>query len=99
MKWMEWIKLQTANISETTVHYLAGLSQEIADTPGLVAVEVYAHASVTGDVAFLLLWETDRPQPQGSLVGIQLAGELKKLGLVAHTVWIHNPGMEGGHIV
>ena len=95
MKWIEWIKLQTANISETTVHHLAGLSQEIADTPGLIAVEVYAHASVTGDVAFLLLWETEQPQHQGSLVGVQLAGELRKVGLVAHTVWIQNPNMGG----
>ena len=95
MKWIEWIKLQTTNMSETTTRHLAGLSQAIADTPGLVAVEVYVHASVTGDVAFLLLWETDQPQLQGSLVGVQLAGELKKVGLVAHTVWIHNSSTEG----
>jgi hypothetical protein len=95
MKWMEWIKLQTANMSETTTHHLAGLSQAIMGAPGLAAVQVYEHASVTGDVAFLLLWETEQPQPQGSLVGIQLAGELRKVGLVAHTVWIQNPNMEG----
>lgn len=91
MKWMEFIKLQTVNISEAVLQHVVALSQEITDTPGLAEVEVYAHASGTGDIAFLLLWETDQPQHQGSLIGLQLARELKKVGLMAHTVWIRMP--------
>ena len=88
MKWMEFIRLQTADISEAALKHVVALPQKIIATPGLAAAEVYEHASVAGDIALLLIWETERPQYHGSLVGLQLAGELKNFGLIAHAVWI-----------
>jgi len=88
MKWIEWIKVQTANLAETTLYYIRDLTKEIVETPGLVSIEVYMDSVISGNIALLLLWEVDKPQPQGSMIGLQLAGELKKVGLVAHSVWI-----------
>jgi hypothetical protein len=88
MKWFEWIKVQTANLSETTLDYICGLTKGIVEIPGLAIMEVYVDAVVSGNVALLIVWEIDPPQPRGSVVGLQLAGELKEVGLVAHSVWI-----------
>ena len=88
MKWIEWIRLQTTGLPDMTMQNITGLCQDIRDTPGLVAIEIYTHAVITGEIAFLLFWEVYPPQLQGSLIGLQLASELKKVGLVAHSVWI-----------
>jgi hypothetical protein len=88
MKWMEFIKLQASDISGDPMQRITVLPREITATPGLLSAEVYTHAAVTGDIALLLVWETEQPQYQGSLIGFQLAEELKKFGLIAHAVWI-----------
>jgi len=88
MKWIEWIKVQTANLSETTLDYICDLRKEIVESPGLVSLEVYMDSVLSGNIALLILWEVDPPQSRGSMIGLQLAGELKKAGLVAHSVWI-----------
>ena len=91
MRWMELIKLQTVDISEAALEEVGKLMREITATSGIVTAEVYMHASVAGDMALLLIWETVRPSYHGSFAGLQLVGELRKFGLVAHAVWIGMP--------
>ena len=88
MKWIEWIKLQSADLSDATVQHITALSREIENAPGLTALELYTHAVFPNEVALLLFWEIDLPQFKGSQVGLQLAKELKTFGLVSHAVWI-----------
>lgn len=88
MKWIEWIRLQTVGFSDETLQYVTGLVQSIRDTPCLASVEIYSHAVIKGEIAFLLFWEAGPPQSKGSLVGLQLARELKTMGWVSHAVWL-----------
>ena len=88
MKWLEFVKLQTSDISGSAMQCIMALPPQVTTTRGLLSAEVYTHAAVTGDIALLLIWDTEYPQYQGSLVGFQLVEELKKFGLVAHAVWI-----------
>jgi hypothetical protein len=51
---------------------------------------------VPGCFALRLFWDTDDPQPRGSLLGMSLAQSLKTFGLVDHSVWIETGNKEGG---
>lgn len=89
MKWLEFIRVQASGISQEAVaNKLLAITKDLQSSPGPSAVDLYAHASVNGDFAISLLWDTDQPQPLGSLVGLNLREALKKYGLVDHSVWI-----------
>lgn len=90
MKWLELIKVKAARFpKEAAAYRLLAFAKDIEDSPGLSAADVYAHASVNGDFAISLLWDTDPPQPTGSLMGLNLREALKKYGLVDHSVWLY----------
>jgi hypothetical protein len=89
LKWLELIRVQTAGAPEEAVAFrLLFLAKDIANSPGRSKADVYAHASANGDFAISLLWDTDQPQPMGSLIGLNIKDALKKCGLVDHTIWI-----------
>jgi len=89
MRWLEFIKVQAAATQgQTTVPKLLDLVSDLKKMPGLVEADVCGHASVYGDFAILLLWDTDQSQRRGSPVGLNLNQALKKFGLVSHSVWI-----------
>jgi len=100
MRWMETIKVQSATGKEhTTEHELTVLSREVqknSGRQGLREATVSSHASVPGCFALRLFWDTDDPQPRGSLSGMSLAQSLKTFGLVDHSVWIETGNKEGG---
>jgi hypothetical protein len=89
LKWLEFIRVQTAEAPrDAAALALLSLAKDIAQTPGLSKADVYAHASVNGDFAISLLWDSDQPQPMGSVIGLNIKDTLKKYGLVDHSVWI-----------
>ena len=94
MRWVETIKIQSATGREQTIlRELIFLGKEIINEPssrGLFDVMVSSHASIPGCFAMMFFWDTDDPQPKGSLTGISLAQSLKTFGLVDHSVWIEN---------
>ena len=100
MRWLETIKVQSATGKEkTTETELTILVREIrknTDRQGLRAATVSSHASVPGCFALRLFWDTDDPQPRGSLLGMSLAQSLKTFGLIDHSVWIECGKMKGG---
>lgn len=100
MRWMETIKVQSATGKEhTTEHELTALAREVRKNPdrqGLREATVSSHATVPGCFALRLFWDTDDPQPRGSLLGMSLAQSLKAFGLVDHSVWIEAGKEEGG---
>lgn len=87
MKWMEIIRVRTAEDRGRMAAELPGLTGDIARTPGLVDIDVYAHASAYFDFAIFLQWDTDRFQNRGSLPGLSLTQFLKRFGMVDHSVW------------
>jgi hypothetical protein len=89
MRWLEFIKIQAAATQgQAVVPKLLDLVSDLKKTPGLVEASVCGHASVYGDFAILLLWDTDQSQRRGSPVGLNLNQFLKKFGLLSHSVWI-----------
>jgi hypothetical protein len=100
MRWMETIRVQSATSKEhSTEHELTVLAREVQKNPdrqGLRDATVSSHASVHGCFALRLFWDTDDPQPRGSLLGMSLAQSLKTFGLVDHSVWIETGNKEGG---
>lgn len=100
MRWSETIKVQSATgKEETTENELNILAREVQKNPdlqGLRAATVSNHVSVPGYFALRLFWDTDDPQPSGSLLGMNLAQSLKVFGLVDHSVWIECSKMKGG---
>jgi hypothetical protein len=100
VRWLETIKVQSATGKEKTAEKeLSILVREIRNNtsrPGLQEAAVSSHASVPGCFALRLFWNTDSPQPGGSLLGMGLAQSLKVFGLVDHSVWIEWRKMKGG---
>jgi hypothetical protein len=92
MKWLETIKLQSANGMESIIDQrLLGLANEVRnshDHRGSLEVMVYNHASVPGCFAIRLFWSSGPLLVQGSPLGIRIAQTLKSFGLVDHSIWI-----------
>ncbi len=89
MKWVECIKIQTtrSNIAAKMLSFVA----ECEKCHGLLKAKVFNHASIN-DCSLCLMWDTDRPEPHGSSVGLHLCSTLKKYGLVDHSVWVEKNG-------
>lgn len=85
VKWMEFIKVQTT--APLVVTRLLGLLEGCSQCPGLLEAKVFHNASVD-DCSLCLRWDTDRPEPLGSSIGVFFSTSLKQYGLVDHSVWI-----------
>jgi hypothetical protein len=89
MKWLEFIKVRTNKTRKqsfyTNLLNDAALSREV---PGLVKAKLYVHATLPEDLSICLTWNTAQPKAEGSELGIGLVYELRKSGLVDHTIWI-----------
>ena len=92
MRWMEIIRLQSAIGKELiAANELEGLVTEVEknpEWPGLKEAIASTHAIIPGCFCLSLLWDTDRVQAGGSLIGIRISQSLKTLGLVDHSVWM-----------
>jgi hypothetical protein len=55
---------------------------------GLVEIKIYRHAALETDLSVLLHWESERPEQNGSSLGLRLAQALKDFGLIDHSIWI-----------
>ena len=91
MKWLEFIRVRSAGSLEKSFHReISRQVAELSNTPGLLEARVYDHSEIPGDLCVTLSWETHQPAPGGSSPGLALAGILKKVGMVAHSVWIES---------
>jgi hypothetical protein len=91
MKWMEFIKIQTA--SSDVAAKMPTLIEPFTGCRGLLEAKVFHHASMD-DCSLCLCWDTDAPEPRGSSVGFMLCSTLKQYGLVDHAVWIEKETIE-----
>jgi hypothetical protein len=82
---MEFIKVQT--VGSNVAAKLQNFVTESNKCHGLLEARVYSHAMID-DCSLCLFWNTDRPEPQGSSVGLHLSNTLRKYGLVDHSVWV-----------
>ncbi len=87
MKWLEIILLRTAGAPKAPDDQFRALTDSLS-AAGLVEAVFYKNASITGDLALVLHWDTEEPKPWGSDLALGLKQELKRRGLVDHSVWI-----------
>ncbi len=89
MEWIEFIKVRRSGSQDPgEVSILFNRAKVHLEPPGLIEANVYAHASIPGDLCLTLAWNTDRPRPEGSVLALSLVQEFRRSGLVDHTVWI-----------
>lgn len=61
------------------------------ETPG-IRIEVYTRQDVTSDVSVHIIRDGDSSGAAKSVIGLRLASELKRHGMVQHTVWAKQLG-------
>ena len=87
MKWVEVIKLRSAGkgsgVLEEFLLPMAKVSQS-----GLVEMKTYRHAALETDLSVHLHWKSERPEQNGSALGLRLAQAFKEFGLTDHSIWI-----------
>jgi hypothetical protein len=87
MKWIEIIKLRSAGKAfEPLMAFLSAVSRN--GQSGLTEMKIYRHAAWETDWALYLHWESEKPQTDGSVLGIRLSQALKEFGPIDHSVWI-----------
>ncbi|MFZ2148405.1 MAG: hypothetical protein WAV28_14415 [Sedimentisphaerales bacterium] len=64
------------------------LSIEKFNQSGLEEMKTFQHAALKSDWSIHLHWESERPEQNGSSLGLRLAQAFKEFGLVDHSVWI-----------
>jgi hypothetical protein len=87
MKWLEVIKLRSAGRDSEMLKELL-LSINKLSQSGLVRMKTYHHATLETDWSVHLLWESERPEQNGSSLGLRLAQALKDFGLIDHSIWV-----------
>jgi len=88
MKWLEVIKLRAAGNGEGLLEELFREMNKAGQKRGLVEIRTYRHAALETDLSVHLHWESDRPDQNGSLLGLRLVQALKEFGLIDHSIWI-----------
>ncbi|MBP1739065.1 MAG: hypothetical protein H6Q48_1358 [Deltaproteobacteria bacterium] len=87
MKWIEIIKLRSAGeVPESLKGYFSGLAEN--GQPGLTETRLYRHTTWETDWSLHLHWESEKPQKDGSSLGIRLSQTLAEFGLVDHSIWV-----------
>jgi hypothetical protein len=87
MKWLEIIKLRTAENSSGVLEKLFLPGDEFVQS-GLIKIEFYRHAALESDLSIHLQWDSDEPFKKGSSLGLRFARGLKDFGLIDHSIWI-----------
>ncbi len=87
MKWLEVIKLRSAEKDSRSMEELL-LSVRKFIQNGLVETKIFRHAALESDWSIHLRWESERPERNGSPLGLHLDRALKEFGLIDHSVWV-----------
>jgi hypothetical protein len=94
MVWVEMIRLRTTlgRIEDATSLLHTAVLQATGEKK-LLQSRIYRSASFRTDLALNLVWDSDSLREEGSTAGLSIAGALKDLGLVDHSVWVElEPG-------
>ncbi len=87
MEWLEIIKLRSAGggegLLEEVLHSVAKVGQS-----GLLEMKTYRDAGLETDLSVHLHWRSERPEQNGSTLGLRLVQAFKEFGLIDHAVWI-----------
>jgi hypothetical protein len=87
VNWLEVIKLRSASRSDGSLEEFMRSIGQIKQS-GLAEVKIFRHAALEMDLTVHLHWNSERPEQNGSSLGIRVAEGLKGFGLTDHSVWI-----------
>jgi len=89
MKWMEIIKVQTVSqkASGACRDYLEQV-ESVQNISGLATIRRYRHATVEGCQVVVLAWTSDPVNVSGSRLAQSFIHEMKRFGMVDHSVWV-----------
>ncbi len=88
MRWLELIKLRGVGIGEGLLEDLFREMNDAGQNRGLVEIKTYRHAALETDLSLHLHWESERPELNGSALGLRLAQALRDFGLIDHSIWV-----------
>lgn len=89
MKWVEVIKIQTADCNQQSLkRQITELISKIGDGNGMHEIKLYHNAIVDNDACIHLYWESEKAEAHGSAAGLCMIHLLKEFGLTSHSVWI-----------
>jgi hypothetical protein len=87
MKWIEIIKLRSGRKArEPLKAFLSAIAKN--GQCGLIQTRIYRHAAWETDWSLHLHWESERPDKNGSALGLRLSQALEEFGLIDHSIWI-----------
>jgi len=87
MRWLEVIKLRSVGKNSKLLKELLPPIDKFSQS-GLAEMKTNHNAVLETDVSVHLHWESDRPDQNGSLLGLRLVQALKEFGLMDHSIWI-----------
>jgi hypothetical protein len=87
MKWLEIIKLRTAEKSSGVLEKIFLPGDEFVQS-GLIKIAFYRHDVLESDLSIHLQWDSKQPSKNGSSLGLRFAQALKDFGLIDHSIWI-----------
>jgi hypothetical protein len=88
MKSLEIISLRAlGNLEQQTHGYLRSFCLNIKNT-NILEANFYVNAFIPGDLAIVLLSQTEKDKKQKTAAEVILADALKRFGLEDHTCWL-----------
>lgn len=89
MRWQEIIKVRTSEgIDSHMITEFLSLFETMLDSSELIQATVTRHASIESDLCVLLEWNSESVKTAGSSLALLLSEQLKKYGVVDHSVWV-----------
>ncbi len=90
MAWIETIRirLRRGNRGKEEMRFFE-MMESVESPKNMRQWEIYMNPTVKEELMVILRWGKSVTMPQGSDFALGLVQEMKKQGLVAHTVWKH----------
>jgi hypothetical protein len=88
MKTIEFIKVRTGNSNSfKNLEALQQIASDAIVNAPAGTIKFYRHVSVIGDFAYLLCWDRETFETEGSPLGIKIRKSLESLGVVDYAAW------------
>jgi hypothetical protein len=86
-KWIEVIRLRSVGKGSNLLEECL-MSLDKSTQSELVEMKTYRHVNLETDLSIHLHWQTERPEQNGSALGLRIAEAFKEFGLIDHSVWV-----------
>ena len=89
MNWLEIIELRTVNGTHKKMESkIRSIIEDFRDSAKDHIIRVYNRFGLESDITIHIKHQSEKPDINGSLAGMQLVETLKKFGLINYSTWI-----------